>query len=102
MGYHPDYKTSTHDPIVYYLVNADRPEVVKIGTTVNAEKRLKRYFKQKPHITYKVIAWEYGDASLEGQRHRQFERSNLIGEWFWLTPDLEHHLNSLVRPVGAL
>lgn len=102
MGYHPDYKTSTHDPIVYYLVNSERPEVVKIGTTVNAETRFKRFFKQKPHIKYEVIAWEYGDATIEGRRHNEFKKSNLIGEWFWLTPDLEAHINSLRSPVGAL
>jgi hypothetical protein len=69
--------------VVYYLRFADR---VKIGTTSNLERRLCAI----PHD--EVLATEPGSFNLERRRHLQFADDRLMGEWFALSPALQHHI----------
>lgn len=80
-------------PVVYYMTSSHRG-VVKIGTTVDLESRLRR-FNQGRGVQCHVIAHEPGGPSLERERHRQFADAYLIGEWYWLPPDLVSHIKSL-------
>jgi hypothetical protein len=85
--------SENHARIVYYICRDDHFGVVKIGTTVNLPKRFRRYETSRPGINWTIIGVEYGD--LESARHRQFSKSRIIGEWFWMTPDLAKHIHSL-------
>lgn len=82
-----------HERVVYYMVRVGY-NVVKIGTTVNIEKRLQKYKRGKKGI-YEIVAMEFGD--LEKQRHREFADAWLLGEWFFLTEELLDHIWSLPR-----
>lgn len=78
---------------VYYLRFGDR---IKIGTTVNLPQRLKGIFHDE------VLAVEQGGYQLESRRHSQFAGSLVKGqrEWFYLTPDLRLHINTLRSQNG--
>jgi len=84
---------TNHHRVVYYITNIDYPQAVKIGTTVNLPKRLGKYRTQKQYANWQILAVERGN--IEGERHTQFHKSNIVGEWFWLTPDLESHIATI-------
>lgn len=74
--------------VVYYIRFGDR---VKIGTTVNLPQRL-------TSIPYdEVMATEPGGPRVERQRHKQFARCRLTGEWFGLSPELRRHIGALAK-----
>lgn len=87
----------THeDPrsVVYYIAS-QYGGVVKIGTTVDVELRIRRLQRAQPAAELKVLASEPGGIRLEQARHREFARSRQQGEWFWLTAHLREHIETL-------
>lgn len=79
-------------PVTYYMARRGFESVVKIGTTVDLEGRLARY-RRAHEGDYYMLAWEPGN--VEKERHRQFLSSRLLGEWYFVTPDLARHIWSI-------
>ena len=87
-----------HKRVVYYIFRDGYWGVCKIGTTVCLPKRLGKYKSQNRHVDWVILGLEESeenDYGLEFQRHRQFAKSRISGEWFWVTPDLANHISSL-------
>ena len=72
-----------HRDVVYY---ARMDRLVKIGTTARIRERMDTIMPQG------VLAVEFGDRILEGQRHNQFVQLHSHGEWFWMDPALWAHI----------
>lgn len=74
--------------VVYYLEVGD---AIKIGYTSNLSNRLRDY---PPNS--KLLAYEPGGPSLEGQRHREFAADLTAGrEWFRPSDRLLAHIASI-------
>jgi hypothetical protein len=71
--------------VVYYV---RRGSMVKIGTTINMQKRMTAILPDE------ILATEPGSYSLEAQRHRQFRNLRVQGqvEWFHAAPLLQEHV----------
>ena len=85
-----------HQPVVYYM-GGKGLGVVKIGKTVNIEKRFKA-FKRNVGNEYEpvLLAWEYGDERIESERHREFRgKYRIFGDWFLLKGELKRHIELL-------
>lgn len=91
-----------HDQVVYYLTDEGNTGLVKIGTTVNMERRYKRMTKSMPLFQPCLLAYEAGDESREYARHRQFRAFRLQGEWFWMKGDLLVHVLTIRAHNGVL
>lgn len=81
-----------HHPVVYYLAS-EFGGVVKIGTTVNLAKRLNTPCRKR--VRLHVIAIEAGGADLERERHIQFRDIAQRADFFWLTPELQAHIDAI-------
>lgn len=81
------------DEVVYYIRVG---HLIKIGYTGNLKNRMGYY---PPHAI--ILATEPGGRDLEQQRLRQFGgRMSDRSEWFYVTPELIAHINSLrERPL---
>ncbi len=84
--------------IVYYLERADG--LIKIGTTSHYKARRAALVKQHGRLV--LLAFEYGDATLEHARHDEFwwHRANPIAEWFRPSPDLITHVHTLRAAIA--
>lgn len=97
-------KDQNHQQIVYYAVKSGFYDTVKIGTTNNLPRRLKS-LRKKYGQDLEILAVEVDPSKrlysmeLEAKRHSQFVLSRIVGEWFWVTPDLKEHINSLPDQV---
>lgn len=94
--------TPDHLPVVYYLSSAPGSPI-KIGTTINLERRLQRFRYHHPGwppLTY--LAIERGNVQREGERHREFAAARLQGEWFWPTDRLLSLVTYLDHPREQL
>jgi hypothetical protein len=81
-------------PVVYYL--RAHHGAIKIGTTVDVSTRFDRIARSMPRMApLTLLATEPGGPELERQRHREFERSRVIGEWFAPTEALLAHIAAL-------
>lgn len=80
--------------IVYYV---RRGHLVKIGTTRRARARFHALLPDE------VLAWEPGSHKEEKARHTQFAtlRVSSVGEYFYLTPELRDHIDSIRQTHGA-
>jgi len=78
------------------MVHAKYRGAIKIGTTVNKENRLARYMKDHSNEEYFFLAWERGGPKLEAERHQQFAKYRIQGEWFFLSPELADHVEKLM------
>ncbi len=76
--------------VVYYMRIGNR---VKIGTSGNLVGRLEAINPEQ------LMAVERGDYRVEGERHRQFARLRVHGEWFRLEGELVDHIEA-VRAQG--
>lgn len=85
------YWRTRHEPVTYYICRYGHWDVVKIGTTVNLTNRFARYFRKNPHVEWHILKVEPGN--VEAARHTQFAKSRIQGEWFWVTPDLQEHID---------
>lgn len=76
---------------VYYLMRG--PHTVKIGSTVDLPGRMHALYSE---VQY-VVAIEYGDRSIEHQRHQEFteERIRSRREDFLLSDRLKAHISAL-------
>lgn len=83
-----------------YYVAADGVERVKIGRSMNPWARLKEMQVGSSH-RLQIIALERGGETLEAQRHDQFTRLRVEGEWFSLQDDLVDHINTIATSEGA-
>lgn len=81
-----------HQSVVYY-VTSEFGGVVKIGTTVNLAKRLNTLCRRR--VRLHVIAIEAGGADLERERHVQFSDIAQRSDFFWLTPELQSHIDAI-------
>lgn len=70
---------------LYFIGSDDGP--IKIGATVNLERRLRVLQAASPH-KLKILCKVAGGAGSEGFYHRQFARHRLHGEWFAPHPDI--------------
>lgn len=99
-------KDQNHQQLVYYIARSGYYDTVKIGTTNNLPGRLKA-LRKKYTEDLEVLAVETDlspnpfSLELEGERHRQFRGSRIIGEWFWATEDLKSHMAGLTEEVGV-
>lgn len=75
--------------IVYYVQIGD---MVKIGTSVNLKQRLQTYPPNR-----RLLATEPGGYLLESERHAQFVKFRISGEWFEPAPELLAHIAKLNR-----
>ena len=80
------------DPKVYYLRLND---LIKIGTTGNLKSRLSSY---PPGCV--LLATEPGSTETEAQRHAQFARYRVRGEWFRPGESLLAHIATLVAAAA--
>ena len=87
-----------HQPVVYY-VSGPGLGVLKIGTTVNLPYRFRRMKNTSPGVSPVLLAWEYGNDSLESHRHAQFSRARVCGDWFVITDELDEHIRELRQEV---
>lgn len=69
---------------VYYARDKDQ---VKIGVSQNPWARLREFETARPGIMLAAI--EPGDHGLEADRHRQFAKDCVGGEWFLWSPEIE-------------
>jgi hypothetical protein len=77
-------------PVVYYLRVGDH---IKIGFSVDFLQRMRQY---PPNA--QLLAFEYGDRTLERSRHRQFWHALRFGqEWFAPSVDLLTHIERLAK-----
>lgn len=93
------------DPgLVYYVLDASRLTLrVKIGFTTRLGARLEQLRSQT--VTRQqplVLALEDGDRLTEAERHKQFKRLWMHGEWFRYEDELESHLRTLPQPYGFI
>lgn len=87
-------RTAAEGSVVYYI---RRGNIIKIGTTVNLRRRMLTLMPDE------ILAVEPGDATLEQQRHRQFEaqRVDRQSEYFFPSPDLREHIATVRARHGA-
>lgn len=80
--------------VVYYV---QMGEWIKIGTTKNLAQRMESLYVA--HIPGALLAWEWGGAALENERHVQFreERAWANRELFNPSPRLRAHIESLLE-----
>jgi len=82
---------------VYFISDG---ELVKIGFSLNVEKRLQQLsFEAGKPLT--VLATVEGGPALERKYHEQFASYRVRGEWFRLTPELSSEIQKLRTPVAA-
>lgn len=86
---------NNHEPVVYYLSSPEFSKVVKIGTTVNLDSRLKRMKRLKPDWDLHYLASEPGNETTEKQRMATFQHLRIAGDWFYLCDELEAHVATL-------
>lgn len=89
-----------HQRVVYYAVREEFPTVVKIGTTVNLPHRFEELRrKYGTSLTILGVEKDYGSneniLELESKRHFEFRADRIIGEWFWVTPEVHAHISNL-------
>jgi|SRR5690606_2816980 len=79
--------------VVYYV---RRGSMVKIGTTINMQKRMTAILPDE------ILATEPGSYSLEAQRHREFRSLRVRGqvEWFHAGPPLQEHIRTVLALHG--
>jgi hypothetical protein len=79
--------------VVYYV---RRGSMIKIGTTINMQKRMTAILPDE------ILATEPGSYSLEAQRHREFRSLRVQGqtEWFHAAPLLQQHVLSVRALYG--
>lgn len=68
-----------------YVIGGDGLPHVKIGTSINPQKRLRQLQPGSP-IRLTVLWTTPGDSTLERQVHARFDAYRSYGEWFDLTP----------------
>jgi hypothetical protein len=85
-----------HEPIVYYMAHAEYKGAVKIGTTVNAGKRIRQYQLMRKDDAYFILAVEPGGESLEKLRQIQFLRYQINHDWFFMAGELRQHILELI------
>jgi hypothetical protein len=73
-------------PWVYFIgEHLKRGAFVKIGTSINVDKRLKQLQAYSP-VRLQVLGKVAGGSELEGVYHLRWQRFRAHGEWFRLTP----------------
>lgn len=79
--------------VVYYV---RRGSMIKIGTTINMQKRMTAVLPDE------ILATEPGSYSLEAQRHREFRKIRVQGqaEWFHAAPALQEHIRTIRALYG--
>jgi hypothetical protein len=85
-----------HEPIVYYMAHSEHKGAVKIGTTINAGKRIRQYQLMRKNDAYFILAAEPGGQSLERLRQLQFRRYLITGDWFFMAGNLRQHILELI------
>lgn len=66
---------------IYFITTLEEPGPVKIGLSINPEKRFKTIQNCSP-VKLKLLGTIKGDDVLEYLLHKRFERFRLHGEWF--------------------
>lgn len=85
-------------PVIYFV---QRDNLVKIGTTINLEKRIKEIDRGSSAISgmpvtpVKLLACFPGGREKERQLHRRFAALHVDGEWFQLEGDLRRYIARL-------
>ncbi|MET3481579.1 GIY-YIG nuclease family protein [Methylobacterium sp. 1973] len=72
-----------------YFVHAPSVNLVKIGRSVDPERRFSELRLLSP-VDLKVIGVVNGGSLVEAQFHRQFDHLHSHGEWFHATKELMH------------
>jgi len=78
---------------VYFIV-ADEVARVKIGTSVDATRRLKTLATSSP-VPLRLAAVTGGDEQHEARLHERFSDARLHGEWFTLTDEIKREIATL-------
>ena len=78
---------------VYFIV-ADEVGRVKIGTSVDAARRLKTIASMSP-VPLRLAAVTNGHEGHEAKLHERFASARLHGEWFVLTPEIKGMIEAL-------
>jgi hypothetical protein len=90
--------------LIYYLLDASRLEQrLKIGYTANLNQRIAALTPQTLSRQIPlVLALEEGDSYREKERHEQFDKYRVMGEWFRYEGELFEHVRELPNPIGWL
>lgn len=84
--------------VVYYITRADKPGLVKIGTTKDLRVRLRELGSRGRTLT--LLGTEPGGRALEIRRHGQFAALRIEGEWFTLDEPILTHIRKITG-IGA-
>lgn len=89
----PDPAAWSHG--VYYIVQKDKSDLVKIGTSINVKSRVAAF--KKPRL----LVVEPGSYDVETRRHRQFSHFRHHGEWFRFNDAILEHIDQIRRTHPA-
>lgn len=81
------------EPVVYYVTRIDKPGLIKIGTTKDLRQRVAALGARGR--TVNLVATEPGGRDVERQRHLEFSRLRVEGEWFTYAAALIVHIHGL-------
>mgnify|MGYP003680084348 CR=1 FL=1 len=84
---------------VYFIV-ADAVDRVKIGTSVDAARRLKTIASMSP-VPLRLAAVTNGHEGHEAKLHERFASARLHGEWFVLTSEIKGMIETLAAESTA-
>lgn len=77
----------------YFLGNRELG-IVKIGVTTRLKNRMLSLRNSSP-VPVKLFAVVFADQALELELHKHFAKARKHGEWFEITPELEHCIRDL-------
>lgn len=77
-----------------YFLGSRELGIVKIGVTTRLKHRMLSLRNSSP-VDVKLFAVIFADQSLEMELHKHFLDARKHGEWFEMTPELEHCINEL-------
>lgn len=95
-----ELRNTEKQPLVYFIrCGNDGP--VKIGTSVNPDRRLYEYRIGCPY-SLRFIGVMNGNKRLEGKLHKMFAEFNIHGEWLEPVPELIEFIKVNSDPLGEL
>ena len=95
-----ELKNTKKQPLVYFIQCGDNGPI-KIGTSVNPDRRLFEYRIGCPY-PLKFIGVMNGNRHLEKRLHKMFAEFNIQREWFEPVPELIKFIEANSEPLGEL
>lgn len=84
-------------PKYVYFISSENGKIVKIGKTIDIDKRFGELCRMSPYVLVKrADIWGYGN--VERALHTRFASERLHGEWFSASSTLE----SVIRDINSV